>query len=86
MPRYAPVAGIFFVLSLILLPSPPALAVTTKQKMETCNFGADHPMLAGKARAEFLKKCMADKNDPRGPMPHGTAAPPGGPAPEGEKD
>ena len=50
--------------------------------METCKFGADHPMLAGKARADFIKKCMSDKNDPRGSTP-GMASP-GEPGPEGE--
>ena len=54
-----------------LLPSAPALALTAKQKMETCKFGADHPMLAGKQRADFIKKCMSEKDDPRGPSPSG---------------
>jgi hypothetical protein len=85
MQRYTLLAGVSFVLSLIFLPSAPAFAITAKQKMETCKFGADHPMLAGKARAEFLKKCMADKNDPRGATP-GAAARPGGAAPEGDPD
>jgi hypothetical protein len=68
MQRYVPVIGVFSVLSLIVLPSAPALAVTPKQKMETCKFGADHPIvLVGKQRADFIKKCMANKNDPRGP-------------------
>ncbi len=67
MQRYALVASVFSVLSLIILPSVSALAVTAKQKMETCKFGADHPMLSGKQRADFMKKCMSDKNDPRGP-------------------
>ena len=77
------IASVFFVFSLMLLPSAPSLAVTPKEKMATCKFGADHPKLSAKARAEFIKKCMADKNDPRGPT-HGTAAP-GGPGPEGEQ-
>jgi hypothetical protein len=76
MQRYALVAGVFFALSLVLLPSGPVLALTTKQKMDTCKFGADHPMLTGKARAEFLKKCMSERNDPRG-APSGAAAPAG---------
>jgi hypothetical protein len=66
MQRYALVASVFSALLLMILPSAPALAVSAKQKMETCKFGADHPMLAGKQRADFIKKCMADKNDPRG--------------------
>jgi hypothetical protein len=64
--------------------SAPALAVTPKQKMETCKFGADHPMLSGKARADFIKKCMSDRNDPRGST--SGATPSGEPRPEGEKD
>jgi hypothetical protein len=82
MQRYALVASVFLVLPLTFLASAPSLAVTPKQKMETCKFGADHPMLAGKARADFIKKCMSGKNDPRGPK-SGTA-PSGEPAPEGE--
>ena len=79
MQRYALVASVFTVFSLMALPSTPALAVTAKQKMETCKFGADHPtMLGGKERADFIKKCMSDKNDPRGPLPSG------GPAAEGK--
>jgi hypothetical protein len=84
MQRYALTASVCFVLSLMLSLSAPALAVTPKQKMETCKFGADHPMLSGKARADFIKKCMSDKNDPRGPTA-GTA-PPGEPGPPGEHD
>jgi hypothetical protein len=80
MQRYVLVASLFSMLSLITLPSAPALAVTAKQKMETCKFGADNPMLTGKARAEFIKKCMANKNDPRGPSSSGA------PGPEGKPD
>jgi len=81
MQRYVLVASLFSVLSLIALPNVPALAVTPKQKMETCKFGADHPMLSGKARADFIKKCMSNKNDPRGPSSSGAAVAPG---PEGK--
>jgi hypothetical protein len=83
MQRYVLVASVFFVFSLVLLQSAPAFAATPKQKMETCKFGADHPMLTGKARADFIKKCMSDKNDPRGATP-GMAGPPGGSGPGGE--
>jgi hypothetical protein len=76
MQRYPLAVSVCFVLPLMVSLSAPALAVTPKQKMETCKFGADHPMLAGKARADFIKKCMSNRNDPRGPMP--------GPAPAGE--
>jgi psiF repeat len=84
MQRYTLVASLFLVLPLTHLLSVPALAVTPKQKMETCKFGADHPMLNGKARTDFIKKCMSDKNDPRGATP-GTA-PPGEHGSQGEQD
>jgi hypothetical protein len=67
MHRYALVAGGLFVFSLAMLPGAPAVAVTAKQKMETCKFGADDQKLTGKDRAVFLKKCMSNKNDPTGP-------------------
>ena len=54
--------------------STPASAVTAKQKMETCKFGADDQKLAGAARAAFMKKCMSNKNDPRGPAAGAPAA------------
>jgi hypothetical protein len=49
-----------------VLPSAPSFAVTAKEKMATCKFGADDQKLAGAARAKFMKNCMANKNDPRG--------------------
>jgi hypothetical protein len=51
---------------LAVLPSAPSFAVTAKEKMVTCKFGADDQKLAGAARAKFMKNCMANKNDPRG--------------------
>jgi hypothetical protein len=51
---------------LAVLPSAPSFAVTAKEKMATCKFGADDQKLAGAARAKFMKNCMANKNDPRG--------------------
>ncbi len=86
MQRYALLAGVLAV----LLPTfvsggTPALAVTAKQKMETCKFGADDQKLTGAARAAFMKKCMSSKNDPRGPAA-GTPAAAGAPtAPEEEE-
>jgi hypothetical protein len=50
----------------IAWPCAPALAVTSKAKMATCKFGADDQNLQGKARAAFMKKCMSNKDDPRG--------------------
>jgi len=45
----------------------PASAITAKQKMETCKFGADNQKLTGKKRDAFIKRCMSNKDDPRGP-------------------
>src|SRR5216683_3209350 len=61
------VRHIFIAIVLIVaLPSAPSFAVTAKEKMATCKFGADDQKLAGAARAKFMKNCMANKNDPRG--------------------
>ncbi len=65
MHRYVFVAAML----IAMLPSAPSFAVNQKQKMETCKFGADDQKLLGGARAAFLKKCMANKDDPRGPPP-----------------
>lgn len=64
MIRYVIVAGLFAA----LLPGAPALALTAKQKMETCKFGANDQKLTGAARTKFMNNCMANKNDPRGGM------------------
>ena len=65
-----------------MLPSAPSFAVTAKEKMATCKFGADDQKLQGAARAKFMKNCMANRNDPRGPPPARTApAPAAGGAP-----
>jgi hypothetical protein len=48
-------------LSLLLLASP-ASALTSKQKMETCKFGADDQKLTGAERNAFIKKCMGRSN------------------------
>jgi len=69
MLRYAVIAALLAV----LLPSAPSLALTAKDKMATCKFGADDQKLQGKERSAFLKKCMSNKDEPRGP---GGAAPP----------
>jgi hypothetical protein len=50
----------------IMLPCSPAFAVTSKDKMATCKFGADDQHLTGKARAAFINKCMTNKDEPRG--------------------
>ena len=53
-------------LAAVLLVEAPAQAVTAKQKMETCKFGADDQKLAGAARKKFLANCMANRDSPRG--------------------
>ena len=70
MLRYAVVAT----LVAVMLPSAPSFAVTPKDKMATCKFGADDQKLQGAARNAFMKKCMSNKDDPRGPG--AAAAPP----------
>jgi hypothetical protein len=57
----------------VMLPCAPSYALSSKDKMATCKFGADDQHLDGKARVAFMKKCMSDKNEPRG------AATPGAP-------
>ena len=74
MHRFILVAISLAIVSLALLPSAPAVAITAKQKMETCKFGADDQKLVGKQRAEFIKRCMANRNDPRGPAVGSPAA------------
>ena len=48
-------------LPLLLLASP-ASAVTYKQKLETCKFGADDQKLTGTKRSAFIHKCMGRGN------------------------
>jgi hypothetical protein len=61
---------------IMLLPAGPCFAVDAKQKMATCQFGADQQRLQGAARDAFLQKCMEDRNDPRGPTPTGAVPSP----------
>jgi hypothetical protein len=62
----------------VLLPSVPSYALSSKDKMATCKFGADDQKLTGGARGKFIKKCMSNKDEPRGaPM----ASPPSPSAP-----
>ena len=46
----------------LLLLATPASAISYKQKMETCKFGADDQKLAGTKRNAFIKKCMGKGN------------------------
>ena len=61
----------------VLLAGAPSFALTAKDKMATCKFGANDQQLKGKARQAFIKKCMANKDEPRG----AAAAPPPPPPP-----
>ena len=60
------IIAIIALLPLLLLASP-ASAATAAQKAETCKFGADHQTLTGAKRKAFIAKCMANRNDKRGP-------------------
>jgi psiF repeat len=71
MLRYAAIAAMLTV----LLPTVPSMAVTAKQKRETCKFGADDQKLTGAARKTFMARCMSDKDDPRGAGTQGAAPP-----------
>ncbi|HEV1999382.1 MAG TPA: hypothetical protein VGQ97_02720 [Xanthobacteraceae bacterium] len=63
MSRYA----LFGLLAaLLLLPNTPATAVTAKEKMDTCKFGAEDQKLKGTAKQNFIKKCMANADAPEG--------------------
>ena len=59
-----------------VLPSAPSFAVTAKEKAATCKFGADDQKLQGAERTKFLKNCMANRNDPRGPTSGAAGGPP----------
>jgi hypothetical protein len=61
---------------IVFLLAGPCFAVDAKQKMVTCKFGADQQRLQGDARDAFLKKCMEDRDDPRGPTPAAAATAP----------
>ena len=72
MVRYALAAAM---LAALPLSAPSyAVAVTPKDKMATCKFGADNQHLQGKARSAFMKKCMSNADEPRGAAASG--APP----------
>jgi hypothetical protein len=65
MVRYAVAAALLAV----VMSCAPAYAVSSKDKMATCKFGADDQQLQGKARTAFMAKCMSSKDDPRGVPP-----------------
>ena len=58
----------------VILPTS-SYAVAAKDKMATCKFGADDQKLQGAARAAFMKKCVSNKDDPRGSAAPGAMAP-----------
>jgi hypothetical protein len=62
-----------------LLLGSPAIALTAKEKMETCKFGAEDQELTGKKAQDFIKKCMANepaaKSAAKKSAPAATAAP-----------
>ena len=68
MLRYAIVAALIAAAA-----ATPSLAVSAKDKQETCKIGADAQNLKGPERAKFMKNCMANRNDPRGPAGGGEA-------------
>jgi hypothetical protein len=62
MLRYAVAAALA-----VMLPGGVVYAVTSKDKTAICKFGADDQKLTGPARSRFIKKCMSNKDEPRGP-------------------
>jgi len=62
MLRFIAAAG----LAAMLVSGGAAQAATSKQKAETCKFGADDQKLTGAARKKFLANCMANRDSPRG--------------------
>ena len=72
MVRYLTIAAMLAVLAA----TAPSFAVTAKDKMATCKFGADHQKLKGAARKKFMSKCMSSKDEPRGSPAPGGASPP----------
>jgi hypothetical protein len=79
------IIAIISLLPLLLLASPASAALTKAQKMETCKFGADDQKLAGAKRKAFIAKCMANKNDKRGPITKPTAKKPATKKPAAKK-
>jgi len=62
MLRFIVAAG----LAAVAIGGMPASAATSKQKMDTCKFGADDQKLQGEARKKFMANCMANRDSPRG--------------------
>jgi hypothetical protein len=77
MIRFAVAAGL-----LTMMFGAPSFAVTPKEKLATCKFGADDQKLAGAQRTKFIKDCMSTRNDPRGAGAMGTMGPTAAPPPK----
>jgi hypothetical protein len=67
MVRHAVAVVAVAVLTAAVVPIAQSYAITAKEKMVTCKFGADAQRLKGPARKTFIRKCMADKDESRGP-------------------
>jgi hypothetical protein len=79
MRRYAFISAVMIAMPTAMLPSGPSFAVNAKDKMATCKFGADDQKLQAAARNAFMKKCLSNHDDPRGPgssRPAAAAVPP----------
>ncbi len=79
MRPYAFISAALIAIPVAILPSASSFAVSAKDKMATCKFGADDQKLQGAARNAFMAKCMSNRDDPRGPgigKPAAAAVPP----------
>jgi hypothetical protein len=77
--------GVTAVVALSIMAVAPAVAVSAKDKMATCKFGADDQKLAGKARAAFMAKCMSNEKGgakTQGAKTQGAKTPAAKPAPK----
>jgi hypothetical protein len=59
----------------VLMLTAPASALTAKQKMETCKFGADDQKLTGAQRKTFISRCMAKEPKDAAKKPAQAGAP-----------
>lgn len=60
-PTIAALAALIAVLAAPALGQQPPSAISAKEKMEICKFGAQDQKLKGKAEQDFIKKCMANE-------------------------
>ena len=59
-----PLALFLAMLFAAALLAPPALAITAKEKRETCQFGAADQKLTGAKQKAFIARCMANEPAP----------------------